>query len=181
MKSKTEVDFNALLEAARKGEQGAIDKLGEIYFPLIKKIGSKAKYSLFLGEDAVGEGCLAFCEVLRSFTGISQDDFENYLCRAIYNRLNRMLYKHYRKDQAEILPNEDDECNDLNNAYDLDLDDEFYLNELLQVLTARQGEILKLKLAGYQEKEIGDRIGVSRRTLFYELKAIREKLCTILL
>lgn len=171
-------NFSALLNAAQKGDQMARDKMGEIYFPLVEKITVRHKYQYFLGEDAVGDGCVAFTIAMDSFAGTEQSAFENYLCKSVYNCLGKAMKNNYRHSQTETTT--DVESNSLSNSYSLDVDMEFYLKELHSVLTERQFRIVLMRLEEMSEDEIAKVLKVSSKTVFRELRSIKEKVKGIL-
>ena len=173
-KSETQIkNFSLLLKAAQNQEQAARDKLGEIYFPLIQKLVHRKLYFQYLGEDAIGEGCLAFVIAMDSFEGSEQDAFENYLCRAVYNQLGKAMQRNFQKAQSE--KSHEFESNSLSNSYDLDVDMEFYLKELQQILTKRQFRIVLMRLDRVSEEKIAKVLKVSPKTVFRELQSIKEK------
>lgn len=165
-------NFSLLLKAAQNQEQAARDKLGEIYFLLIQKLVHRKLYFQYLGEDAIGEGCLAFVIAMDSFEGSEQDAFENYLCKAVYNQLGKAMQRNFQKSQSE--KSHEFESNSLSNSYDLDMDMEFYLKELQQILTERQFIVANMKLQGMGEAEIAESLGKCRRTIDYDLEQIRK-------
>lgn len=166
-------NFSALLKAAQKGQQSARDELGKIYFPLVKQIAAKFKYVHYLGEDAVGEGCVAFTEALNIFKGREQTAFENYFCKAVYNRLNRKLQANYEKCLVECHVEWDADIFD--KGYGLDHSMMFYLKTLHSILTERQLQIVEMRLAELKDVEIAKLLGISAKTVGRELQAIRGK------
>ena len=173
-KSETQIkNFSLLLKAAQNQEQAARDKLGEIYFPLIQKLVHRKLYFQYLGEDAIGEGCFAFVIAMDSFEGSEQDAFENYLCKAVYNQLGKAMQRNFQKSQSE--KSHEFESNSLSNSYDLDVDMEFYIKELQQILTKRQFRIVLMRLERVSEEKIAKVLKVSPKTVFRELQSIKEK------
>lgn len=164
------IEFSVLLKKAQSFDQGARDELGKMYFPLIKKLATRHKYALYLKEDAVGDAAMVFTKVMDTFSGDNAQDFENYLCVAVYNFLNKKMLENYERCQMTAEENWENLCQNIT----YDLDESETLNVLSNNLTVRQKEIIFYKMQDLTDGEVAKKLHLARRTVVYELGKIRQ-------
>lgn len=168
-------NFSLLLEAAQNRNQSARDELGVMYMPLIEKIAKGHHYALYLGEDGVGDACEAFTHAMDGFKGSSQKDFENYVCKCIYNHLNRRMKRNFERSQAETLPDEDFQFPE--EGYMPEFDRQLIFDVVRPLLSDRQFAVFyPMVTECLTVTEVAERLGVSRKTASQHLNMARERL-----
>lgn len=107
--------FLHTLEAARRGDEAAVNALLEAYYPTVERMAHRALLdetpyrrqglvSLFSTGDIVQETCRSVMRDLSKFEGTNEASFVCYLTAVVHNRLHDLLRFHRaaRRDRRRI-------------------------------------------------------------------------------
>ena len=83
-----------------------------------------------------------------------------------------MEQKYYQTIPISQLNNEPDDGGEFKDALEGNIDAHY----LLKRLPKRQRQIVQLRSEGYNQTEIAKKLGLSRRTIVYEIAHIREQI-----
>lgn len=145
------------------------------------------KYYPFLmdNEDAMQDGylslwkaCLAFGkkEQTVTFSTYATTQIRNDI-RANYRKSNAKRRKHDSEVSLdEEIDGEENECSLYSIIEDSNKQCIFGFDDIKDVLTARQIKILKYTIDGLTQREIGEKIGISRTMVYREVTEIRNKI-----
>jgi RNA polymerase sigma factor (sigma-70 family) len=109
-------DFKTLLDAARRGDSRARERLLERYYPTVERMAHRALLgetpyrrlglmSLFSTGDIVQETCRAVLRDIDGFVGETESSFVCYLTAVVHHRLHDMLRFHNRarRDRSRVV------------------------------------------------------------------------------
>ena len=169
----SQINFSELLKAAQNHEQSARDELGVMYMPLIEKIANRHNYALYLGEDAVGDASEAFTNAMDAFEGSDQKFFENYVCRCIYNHLDRKMRCNFEQAKVETLPDEKFQFPE--QEYLPEFDKRLLFDVVRPLLSDKQFAVLyPMVTECLTVTEVSKRLGLSRKGVYKHLDAARK-------
>lgn len=141
-----------------------------VYFVYEKQF---KKYE-FLKEDLYQEGFIALFKACKMFDIEKGNAFSTYAIKAIYNS---MLYCLVRKEQKHF--NNCISLDQLQDDFNFDFEDKTetdYDIILIKTLNENELNLVQLKLDGFNQKEIGEKMGISRSCVANKFVKIKEKL-----
>jgi RNA polymerase sporulation-specific sigma factor len=194
MTSKSsQFDNIAVLEAARSGNQDALNRLIEFYEPEIRKIACKYFLPRAEYEDLLQEGRIAIFKAILSFDPQSQIPFLHFLRMVIKRKLIDSLRAHNRQKHLNL-----NEAFSLNNTLSDDQDESFiniipnvedpettiiavdetrsFLKELTRGFSELELLVFRYHfLHGMKQREVTKHLGLSPKSLDNAIQRIRRK------
>jgi RNA polymerase sporulation-specific sigma factor len=185
-------DINSL-EAARSGDQDALNWLIEFYEPEIRKIACKYFLPRAEYEDLLQEGRIAIFKAIFSYNPNSSTPFLHFLRMVIKRKLIDSLRAHNRQKHLKL-----NEAFSLNNTLSDDQDESFiniipnvedpettiiaidetrsFLKELTRSFSELELTVFRYHfLAGMKQREVTQHLGLSPKSLDNAIQRIRRK------
>ena len=128
----------------------------------------------FLKEDLWQEGFIALFKACKKFDIEKGNTFSTYAIKAIFNNMLCYLIKKEQKHYNNCVSLEE-----LQEDFNFDFEDknEFEPNIVfIKGLNENQIKLIQLKLDGFKQKDIGEKMGISRSCVANKFVKIKEKL-----
>lgn len=186
-------DNCAMLQAARSGDQLALNELIQYYEPEIRKIACKYFLPRADYDDLIQEGRIAIYKAILSYDENSNIPFTHFVRMVIKRKLIDSLRAHNRQKHSNLndaysLDNSlSDEQNEsfLNTMSDADdpaatviaLDEaRLFIQDLSRELSKLERLVFKYHfVAGFKQREVSERLGINPKSLDNAIQRIRRK------
>ena len=150
-------ELKELIQAAQKGEQGAIYALCEAFRPLIIQEAHCSYVVQALGEEAENTAWMLFLEIIMSYKDKKYMVLPGLIKKNLHFELMHLVYPRTitSVDAALFLDETDADGHPLHDiANDQLVDNQFsdtnYLNQLLKHLTKKQRDVIEATILGSQ-------------------------------
>lgn len=183
-----------LLAAAAKGDADALTALIVRYTPMLRSLVAPFYIAGADRDDLLQEATLAFIKAVNRYDGTKGAAFSSFAYAVAKKRILDVVKlskgkKYSPLNQAAPITHEyrdgegegdySDDAAELRNPIDsyIEEENEVRLSEALRsVLGEREREVLELYLAGSTYNEIGEKLGISPKTVDNTLTRIKKKL-----
>lgn len=182
-----------MLEAARSGDQNALNELILYYEPEIRKIACKYFLQRADYDDLLQEGRLALYKAILSYESDADIPFLHFLRLVVKRKLIDSLRAHNRLKHLNL-----NEAFSLNNSLSEEYDESFlnivghsedpamtvvaldearsFIHDLSQGLSNLERLVFQYHfVAGMKQREISQRLGLSQKSLDNAIQRIRRK------
>jgi RNA polymerase sporulation-specific sigma factor len=186
-----------LLYLIRSNDEQALEKLIENYKPIIYKMYYQLRRKLdsFHFDDGYQAGLVGLYTAVSYYKEDKNMAFSTFAIMCI----TREMYATYRKERKNNYAHNsrivslDMKLNEVEEIYlsDVNLIDQrndpasiaissCLLEEVYEILNKTEAKVLQLKNMGYSYKEMGEKLGVSAKTIDNHIQRIRKKLQSLL-
>ena len=179
-KNKNSVE--AMAEKIRSGDYNDFGKLLQLCAYIPKNVLSEAKKLGYENEDIYQESVVAFLRALHSYDEKKEAGFRTFASVCIRNHITsilRTVQKPKNSAMVDYVPIDDVDLASKSEPEADWIEKETFSNmkkRIFEVLSDFELEVLRLYLAGFSYKDIGEKTGKTEKSVGNALSRIRKKL-----